>query len=62
VYRRANTEVRVEHDPETRRLVVRMDTWAATAVTEVERHVRALLVERCASIDTGNADEPEVGA
>jgi small-conductance mechanosensitive channel len=46
-YRRANTEVRVELDPETRRLVVRMDTWAALAVVEVERHVRALLVERC---------------
>jgi hypothetical protein len=43
VYRRANTEVRVEHDPETHRLVVRMDTWAALAVVEVERHVRALL-------------------
>jgi small-conductance mechanosensitive channel len=60
VYRRANTEVRVEHDPETRRIVVRMDTWAAMAVTEVERHVRALLVERCGVVDT-DADEPEVG-
>jgi small-conductance mechanosensitive channel len=61
VYRRANTEVRVEHDPETRRIVVRMDTWAAMAVAEVERHVRALLVERCAGVDA-RADEPEVGA
>lgn len=60
VYRRAGTDVRVEHDPETRRIVVRMDTWAAVAVVEVERHVRALL-ERCANIDTRDADEPEVG-
>jgi hypothetical protein len=60
VYRRANTEVRVEHDPETHRIVVRMDTSAAMAVSEVERHVRALLVERCSGIDA-RADEREVG-
>jgi small-conductance mechanosensitive channel len=62
VYRRANTEVRIEHDPETRRVVVRMDTWAALAVNEVERHVRALLVERCSGIDTRDADESEAGS
>jgi hypothetical protein len=62
VYRRANTDVRIEHDPETRRLVVRMDTWAALAVVEVERHVRALLVERCRATDVSDADEPEVGS
>jgi small-conductance mechanosensitive channel len=60
VYRRANTEVRIEHDPETRRLVVRMDTWAALAVVEVERHVRALLVERCSGSDVRD-NETEVG-
>lgn len=62
VYRRANTEVRVEHDPETRRIVVRMDTWAALAVVEVERHVRALLVERCSGGDAGDDVESEVGS
>lgn len=61
VYRRANTDVRVEHDPETRRVVVRMDTWAALAVVEVERHVHALLVERCTNVDTRDDDKPEVG-
>lgn len=61
VYRRANTDVRVEHDPETRRVVVRMDTWAALAVVEVERHVHALLVERCTNVDTRDDDKPELG-
>lgn len=61
VYRRANTDVRVEHDPETRRVVVRMDTWAALAVVEVERHVHALLVERCSNLEPRDGDEPEVG-
>lgn len=45
VYRRANTEVRIEHDPRTRALEVRMDTWAANSVVEVERFLRASLVE-----------------
>lgn len=45
VYRRVNTDLRVEHDPETRRVEVRMDTWAASSVVEVERHLRALLLE-----------------
>lgn len=61
VYRRPQTEVLVEHDPETRHVVVRMDTWATLAVVEVERHVRALLVERCGS-DALETVGPEVGA
>jgi small-conductance mechanosensitive channel len=59
VYRRANTDVRVAHDPQSHRVVVRMDTWAATSVAEVERHVRALLVERT-GLDP-DVEENEVG-
>jgi hypothetical protein len=44
-YRRANTEVRIDHDPETRRVAVRLDTWAATSPVEVEQHLRAMLLE-----------------
>lgn len=61
-YRRANTEVRIEHDPQTHRLVVRMDTWAALAVTEVERHVHALLLQRCQGGDARDADELKADA
>ncbi|PRP90046.1 Mechanosensitive ion channel [Enhygromyxa salina] len=45
VYRRAGSDLRITHDPETRRVGVRMDTWAAMSEVEVERHVRALLIE-----------------
>lgn len=62
VYRRANTDVRIVHDPLSHRIVVRMDTWAATSVAEVERHVRTLLDERCNGLELHEADEQEAGA
>lgn len=62
VYRRANTDVRVTHDPDNHRVAVRMDTWAATSVAEVERHVRALLAARCSPSDPLDAEDNEVGA
>ena len=46
VYRRAGTDLVVDFEPNTRRLQVRMDTWASMAVAEVEAHVRALLLAR----------------
>ncbi|KIG13830.1 hypothetical protein DB30_07543 [Enhygromyxa salina] len=45
VYRRAGSDLRLTHDPRTGRVEVRMDTWAATAVVDVERHLRVLLFE-----------------
>lgn len=45
VYRRANSDLRLTHDPQTGRVEVRMDTWAATSAAEVERHLRVLLLE-----------------
>jgi len=44
-YRRAGTDPRVVVDVETGRVEVRMDTWAASSAVEVERHLRALLLE-----------------
>jgi small-conductance mechanosensitive channel len=62
VYRRANTEVLVAHDVESGRIIVRMDTWAATSVVEVERHVRTLLVEHTSGRAMHPAYEQELGA
>lgn len=45
VYRRAGTDMHIHHDPETGRVEARIDTWAATSEIEVERHLRALLLE-----------------
>jgi small-conductance mechanosensitive channel len=42
-YRRAGSDPQLEFDSETRRVEVRLDTWAATSAAEVERHLRALL-------------------
>jgi len=53
-YRRANTDPRVTIDAETGRVDVRIDTWTATSTVEVERHLRALLLD----ITGGSAASP----
>lgn len=57
-YRRADTEPRIVFDNEAGRVEVRLDTWAALSVTEVERHLRALLDELAHSPD--RVGEPSV--
>jgi hypothetical protein len=61
-YRRAGTDPQIVIDIESGRVEVRMDTWAGSSASEVERHLRALLIE----ITRGPACEPaaseEVGA
>ena len=42
-YRRAETQPVLDYDPETGRLQVRIDTWAASAPQEVEAHLRAMV-------------------
>ncbi len=51
-YRRASTDPRVNVDVETGRVEVRIDTWAATSTVEVERHLRALLLELTDGLET----------
>lgn len=55
-YRRARTDPRVRFDVETGRVDVRIDTWTATSTVEVERHLRALLIEMTRA---GAAEGPE---
>lgn len=43
-YRRADSEPRLAFNSETSRVEVRIDTWAAMSTSEVERHIRALLL------------------
>lgn len=42
-FRRAGTEIRLTCDPDSGRLHVAIDTWAAGTSVELERHVRELL-------------------
>jgi small-conductance mechanosensitive channel len=56
-YRRASTDPRVIVDVETGRIEVRIDTWAATSTVEVERHLRALLIQM-----TDGFIEPQIAA
>lgn len=58
-YRRAGTEPRIVFDSEAGRVEVRLDTWAATAAGEVERHLRALLLERCHANEVAEPEELE---
>ncbi len=51
-YRRAGTDLALHYDPLTRALEVRMDTWAPTAIAEVERHVRSILLARAGNKTT----------
>lgn len=57
-YRRSNTEPRVNIDAETGRVNVLIDTWAANSPMEVERHLRALLLD----ITDGLAADPHIEA
>lgn len=61
-YRRAGTDPRIVFDVETGRLEVRMDTWAASSAVEVERHLRALLLEVTSGIATEPVGAEEVGS
>ncbi|PRQ09825.1 mechanosensitive ion channel domain-containing protein [Enhygromyxa salina] len=56
VYRRANSDLRLTHDPQTGLVEVRMDTWAATTAVDVQRHLRVLLFELTRSVT--EAGEP----
>jgi hypothetical protein len=64
-YRRANTDPRVTLDAEAGRVDVRIDTWTASSTVEVERHLRALLLditspaERAEQAEREPAPEPE---
>jgi hypothetical protein len=44
-YRRADSDPQLVFDGEAGRVEVRLDTWAASSAVEVERHLRALLLE-----------------
>jgi small-conductance mechanosensitive channel len=62
-YRRAGTDPRLSFDPDTRRVEVRLDTWAAMSAVEVERHLRALLLRlTSASEPAETAATEELGA
>ena len=58
VYRRAGTELELDYAPESGRLRARMDTWAQTAVAEVEAHLRALLIAQTGGDALVNTTEP----
>jgi len=63
-FRRAGTEPRLVFDSEAGRVEVRLDTWAATSAADVERHLRALLLELTTTARE-RVDEPateELGA
>ena len=44
-FRRAGTEPQIRVDVDSGRVEVRIDTWAAISPVEVERHLRALMLE-----------------
>lgn len=60
-YRRAGTDPQVVVDVESGRVEVRLDTWAATAAGEVERHLRALLLEATSNVAPATVTGEELG-
>jgi len=59
VFRRAGTELVLAYEPTTGQLEVRMDTWARTSVTEVEAHVRELVLARTRPRPLEGGDEAD---
>ncbi len=58
-FRRAGTDVRLRHDPESGRLDAAIDTWTERSSPELERHLRDLLRRATNPVATAVAAEDE---